>query len=112
LTGVEAYGYGGLNSDQLENQRMRILPLAEAKATLSKLVNDVATTDEEVTITRNGRAAAVLVSVEEFERWRETAEIMSDPKFLAEIRRGIASLRRGRARRFRSADLDRLFGDV
>jgi antitoxin YefM len=112
LTGVGAHGYGGLNSDQLEDQRMRILPLAEAKATLSKLVTDVATTDEEVTITRNGRAAAVLVSVEEFERWRETAEVMSDPKFLAEIRRGIASLRRGRARRFRGADLDRLFGDV
>src|SRR5262249_28231714 len=67
---------------------LRTLPLAEAKATLSKLVTDVATTDEEVTITRNGRAAAVLVSVEEFERWRETAGIMSDPRFLAEIRRG------------------------
>jgi antitoxin YefM len=91
---------------------MRTLPLAAAKATLSRLVTEVAATDEEVTITRNGRAAAVLVSVTEFERWRETAEIMSDPKFLAEIRRGIATIRRGRVRRFRTRDLDRLFGDA
>ncbi len=91
---------------------MRVLPLAEAKATLSKLVADVAATTEEVTITRNGRAAAVLVSVEEFERWRETVEIMSDPEFLNEIRRGVDSLRRGRARRFRTRDLDRLFGEA
>ena len=45
---------------------MRILPVAEAKAKLSQLVAEVANTDEEITITRNGRAAAVLVSYEEF----------------------------------------------
>ena len=91
---------------------MRTLPLAEAKATLSKLVNDLAATDEEVTITRNGRAAAVLVSADEFARWRETVEIMSDPEFLDEVRRGIARLGRGRVKRFRTRDLDRLFGSV
>ncbi len=88
---------------------MRTLPLAEAKATLSKLVSDLAATDEEVTITRNGRAAAVLISAEEFARWRETVEIMSDPEFLAEVRRGIARLARGRVKRFRTRELDRLF---
>ncbi|MCY4390110.1 MAG: type II toxin-antitoxin system prevent-host-death family antitoxin [Desulfurellaceae bacterium] len=35
---------------------MRILPLAEVKAKLSHLVADIATTDEEVAITKNGRA--------------------------------------------------------
>jgi prevent-host-death family protein len=89
---------------------MRTLPLAEAKATLSKLVSDLATTHEEVTITRNGRAAAVLLSPEEFARWRETVEIMSDPEFLGEVRRGIANLARGRVKRFRTRELDRLFG--
>lgn len=91
---------------------MRTLPLAEAKATLSKLVSDLATTDEEVTITRNGRAAAVLVSAEAFARWHETVEIMCDPEFLAEVRRGIARLGRGRVKRFGTRDLDRLFGSV
>lgn len=90
---------------------MRILPLAEAKARLSELVADVERDDDEVTITKNGRAAAVLVSYEEFERWRETATILADRALLKEVRRGIASLKRGRAKLFGTRALDRLFGD-
>ena len=88
---------------------MRILALAEAKAKLSQLVAEVATTDEEITITRNGRAAAVIVSFDEFERWRETAEIMSDPEFFDEVRKGVAALKKGRGKVVRAADLHRLF---
>ena len=89
---------------------MRILPLAEAKAKLSSLVAEVEATDAEITITKNGRAAAVLVSYEEFERWKETVAITTDPELMKELRRGMADLKRGRARTFRSAaDLDRLF---
>ena len=90
---------------------MRILPLAEAKAKLSQLVATVAATDEEVTITRNGRAMAVLVSYEEFESWKETLAIVADQEFLAEIRKGIAELKQGRGKLFRDRDLDRLFAD-
>jgi antitoxin YefM len=89
---------------------MRVLPLAEAKSRLSQLVSDVETKDDQITITRNGRAVAVLVSHEDFERWKETAEIMADPEFLASIRKGINEIKRGRARRFDAAALDRLFG--
>lgn len=88
---------------------MKVLPLAEAKAKLSQLVADVSSTDQEITITRNGRAAAVLVSHDEFESWKETAEIMADPEFREQIRRGILDLKKRRAKTFRSADLDRLF---
>ncbi len=91
---------------------MRILPLAEAKTNLSRLVADVSATAEEITITRNGRAAAVLVSYEEFESWKETAGIVDDPEFLAEVKRGIAGLKRGRGRSMRPSDLDRLFRDA
>jgi antitoxin YefM len=89
---------------------MRVLPLAEAKAKLSQLVSEVAEHEEEITITRNGRAAAVLVSHDEFQRWKETTEIMADPEFLAEIRKGIAELNAGKGRIFRGRALDRLFG--
>ncbi len=51
---------------------MRVIPLAEVKARLSQLVAELETADDEVMITKNGRAAAVLVSHDEFERWRET----------------------------------------
>jgi len=88
---------------------MRVLPLAEAKARLSQLVAELETADEEVTITKNGRAAAVLLSFDEFERWRETLAILSDAEFRAEIRRGIRQLKRGQAKTFTRRDLDRLF---
>lgn len=90
---------------------MKVLPLAEAKAKLSQLVSDVVSRDEEITITRNGRAVAVLVSAEEFDRWRETVDIFADPDLVNEIRKGMADLRAGRAKSFRGKDLDRLFGD-
>ena len=74
---------------------MKMLPLAEVKANLSRLVDRVARTDEEILITRNGRPAAILVSPDEYEGWKETLAIRSDPELLAEIRRGVRGLRRG-----------------
>ena len=71
---------------------MKTLSLSEAKMKLSELVEKVHATDLEVLITKNGRPAAVLVSPEEFEGWKETIEIASDPDFMAEIRNGLAAL--------------------
>lgn len=88
---------------------MRVLPLAEVKTKLSELVSDVVATDEPVTITRNGRATVVLVSFDEFESWQETADIMTDPEFLHEVRRGMRELDQRRGRDFDAAALDRLF---
>jgi len=51
----------------------------------------------------------VLISYEEFESWKETTEILSDQEFLAEIRKGIADLKKGRGKLFRAHDLDQLF---
>jgi len=74
---------------------MKTLPLAEVKAKLSRVVDQVAKTDEQVVITRNGRPAAVLVSPDEYESWRETHSIRSDRELMAEIRRGLRALKRG-----------------
>ncbi len=62
---------------------------------LSALVEAVRETDEEVMITRNGSPAAILVSPNEFDGWRETLAIQADPDFMHEIKKGIAALRRG-----------------
>jgi antitoxin YefM len=51
---------------------MKTLSVSEAKMKLSKLVDTVNTTDEEIVITKSGRPAAVLVSPDEFEGWQET----------------------------------------
>ncbi len=71
---------------------MRTLSLSEAKMKLSELVERVHSTDEEVVITKNGRPAAVLVSPDEFEGWKETIAIKSDSDFMKEIEKGIRAL--------------------
>ena len=91
---------------------MRILPLAEAKAKLSQLVADVANTDEEVTITKNGRAAAVLVSYEEFESWQETLAVLSDRELVEEIRTGLRQLKQERGRPLTDTQLKQLFDEA
>jgi antitoxin YefM len=84
---------------------MKTVPLAEAKARLSRLIDEVGGRDEEVTITRNGKVAAVMISPDQFHGWKETLAIQSDPAFMEEIRRGIARLRRTR----RTYTLEELF---
>jgi prevent-host-death family protein len=74
---------------------MKTLSLSEVKMKLSEIVDRVHSTDEEVVITKNGRPAAVLVSPEEFESWKETVEILSSRDLMDEIRTGLAALRKG-----------------
>ena len=73
---------------------MDILSLSEAKMKLSELIEKVQSTDAEVVITKNGRPAAVLVSPDEFEGWRETINIRADADLMGEIKEGIAALKK------------------
>ena len=75
---------------------MKILSLSEAEMKLSELVEAVYSTDEEIVITKNGRPAAVLVSPEEFESWKETLEIASSPDLMKEIKQGLVALKKKR----------------
>ena len=73
---------------------METLSLSEAKMKLSELIEKVQSTDLEVVITKNGRPAAVLVSPDEFEGWRETIAIKADGDLMSEIKKGIATLKK------------------
>jgi len=73
---------------------METLSLSEAKMKLSELIEKVQSTDQEVIITKNGRPAAVLVSPDEFEGWRETISIKADGDLMSEIKKGIAALKK------------------
>jgi antitoxin YefM len=86
---------------------MKTMPLSEVKTRFSQLVDAVERRDEVVTITRNGKPVAIIVSKDKYEGWQETVEIMRNPKFMKEIRRGIQSLKRMRRR----YTLDELFAD-
>ena len=73
---------------------MKTLSLSEAKMKLSELIQNVYSTDEEITITKNGRPAAVLISPEEFENLKETVAIKSNQDLMNEITKGLAALRK------------------
>jgi prevent-host-death family protein len=55
------------------------IPLTEAKAKLNELVDEAVRMHERVTITRHGRPAAVLVSVDEWESLQETLFWQAQP---------------------------------
>lgn len=73
---------------------MKVLALSEAKAKLSEIVNRVDRRSEQVTITRNGKAVAMIVSKDEYDTLRETIEILQNPELMKEIREGIRDLKR------------------
>lgn len=74
---------------------METLPLADVKNRLSEVVEKVASQHDRVTITRNGRPAAVLVSPDDLESLEETLAILSNPKELSELRKGLQQLDAG-----------------
>lgn len=77
---------------------MKTLSLSEAKMKLSGLVEKLGASDEEVMITKNGRPAAVLVSPDEFDSWKETIAIRADAALTGEIKTGLAALRAKRSK--------------
>ena len=64
----------------------KILPISDVKARLPELVAGVMEREEEVVVTRNGRPAAVLVNVDEYERLKGTLDVLSDPDLMRQIR--------------------------
>jgi antitoxin YefM len=60
--------------------------LADVKAHLSEIVDLVEGQHERVVVTRHGRPAAVIMSVQDLESLEETLEILSVPGAVEEIR--------------------------
>jgi PHD/YefM family antitoxin component YafN of YafNO toxin-antitoxin module len=71
---------------------MKVLSVSEAKMTLSHLLEGLGIQKDEVIITRNGRAAGVLLAPLTFESWQETLAVVSDEELMREIRAGLAAL--------------------
>ena len=76
---------------------MTTIPLGEARARFSELVDSAEATHERITVTRHGRAVAVLLSAEDFESMVETMDVLSTPGALEEIRTSLAEFDAGRA---------------
>jgi antitoxin YefM len=65
---------------------MDTLPLATVKAKLSELVDRVEGQHDRVTVTRNGRPAAVLMSADDLAELEETLAVLSDADLVQQIR--------------------------
>jgi prevent-host-death family protein len=84
---------------------MKTLSVSEAKIKLSALVDMVTSTDEEVAITKNGRPAAILVSPDEYESWKETIAIRTNQELMEEIKKGLVGLKKKKAQLYSLEEL-------
>lgn len=71
------------------------VPVRELRSNLAKLLDDVADRRDHVLVTRNGKPAAALIPVDEYDALEETAEILSDPGAIAALETGLSELERG-----------------
>jgi len=74
---------------------MSVEPLRSVRDHLSELIDRVEREHERVIVTRNGRAAAVLISPEDLAQLEETIDVLSDPAALADIREADEAYARG-----------------
>lgn len=70
-------------------------PLRAVRDHLSELVDRVQREHERVVVTRNGRAAAVLISPEDLAELEETLAVLGDARALSDIREGDQALADG-----------------
>ena len=85
----------------------KTLPISEVKARLPELVTGIAEREEEVVVTRNGKPAAVLINYAEYERVKETIDILSDTDLMRQIRKSQAFYETGQ----KGLSFDEVFGE-
>lgn len=73
----------------------KTIPVRDFRSNLAQVLSDVADRRDHVVVTRNGRPAAALVPIDEYEALEETAEILSDPAALVAIETGLSEIARG-----------------
>jgi antitoxin YefM len=75
---------------------MKTLPISKVKDKLNELVDAAASTREQVMITKNGSAAAVLIGVDEWDSIQETLFWLSQPGIRESIAHAEADVQAGR----------------
>jgi len=85
----------------------KTLPISEVKTRLPELVSGVAEREEEIIVTRNGRPAAVLVNYDEYERLKDTLDVLSDPALMKQIAQSKSFYAKGR----RGQSFETVFGE-
>ena len=68
------------------------MPLADVKNRLSEVVDRIQREHGRIVITRHGRPAAVVLSIDDLESLEETLDVMDDAPLMADIREGLDDL--------------------
>lgn len=71
----------------------KILPVTAVKQKLLEIIDNL---DGTIAITKNGYAAGVLMSVDEYEGLIETIEILSDPEAMKRLRQSKREMEEGK----------------
>ncbi len=74
----------------------KTVPFTEARASFSELLDELQAIQDHVVITRNGKPVAVLMSIDEWESWEETVEVLSDEELLEDLRKSDEDVKAGR----------------
>lgn len=74
---------------------MAVEPLDDVRNHLSDIIDRVELRRERVTVTRDGRRAAVILSHEDLAELEETISVLSDPQALPNIREADAAFAAG-----------------
>jgi antitoxin YefM len=64
---------------------MRIMPISRLKDKLNEYVDAVSQTHDQITITKNGAPAAVLIGADEWESIQETLHWLSQPGIVESV---------------------------
>jgi antitoxin YefM len=72
------------------------LSLADVKNRLSEVIETLEREHGRVVVTKHGRPAAVMLSIDDLESLEETLEIMSNPDLLEAVREGQRDVSAGR----------------
>ncbi|MGV8885995.1 MAG: type II toxin-antitoxin system Phd/YefM family antitoxin [Microbacteriaceae bacterium] len=75
---------------------MQTISVSDAKDKLSQLVEAIDTTHDTVTITRHGRPAVVMISVDDLDALQETLALLADPNHTAEVAEADSDIAAGR----------------
>jgi antitoxin YefM len=73
------------------------MPLADVKNRLSEVVERLEREHGRVVITKHGRPAAVVVSVEDLESLEETLEVLGDHALVTKIEKAMREIATGKA---------------
>ena len=79
---------------------MTTITATEAKAHFLDIIRKADRTMQHFVISKNGKPKAVIMSVDEYDGWLETIEIMSDKKAMKEIQDARQELKQGKGHSF------------